>query len=163
MSEIKLTEYKPFDGDYIDEDYTGLMNAIQTEQGAAFGAYLEIMVDLTDDETIEISFSDNDGEEWAHTYFYPIPPGWTIERLRPMFAGHGVYLDTDEFQQQRVEYIPCWIDEFKNLRRGFSEDTLEACEKQLQERNNFGHNDIKHEIRRVQTTIVKSYWLKGKN
>lgn len=61
-----------------------------------------------------------------------------------------------------IEYVPCWRSRYTNLIGGLSEETIEACEERLQERIDYsGYDDIKHEIRRVQTTVVKSYWLKG--
>ena len=90
------TEYEPYDGDYIEADYTKLIDDIQREQGIDIGAWLEICVSLDDDE-IYITCSNDEGNEWERSYTFPIPPGWEPEAVRAMFEGY-VYLQTDAYQ-----------------------------------------------------------------
>lgn len=105
---IEPTEYEPFDGDYIDADYTRLINDIQIGTGAPFGAYREICVSLEDDNLVEILFSDDDGANWDRENSYPVPDGWTVEQLRPMFAGYPVYLKTDEYKPDIGGWLTDW-------------------------------------------------------
>jgi len=93
------TEYEPYDGDYIDADYTKLLNDVQRERGHDLGEYLEICVSLTDDDQLYILCSNDEGNEWKYSHTYPIPAGWDIEKVREMFSGYPVYLQTDAYQK----------------------------------------------------------------
>ena len=95
---MTVTQYEPYDGDYIDADYTELLNAAQRERGCDIGEYLEICVSLNDDDQLEILCSNDEGNEWEFTHVWPIPAGWDVETVRTMFEGN-VYLQTDSYQK----------------------------------------------------------------
>lgn len=84
------TSYDPKDGDYIDADYTKLLNDIQNASDYDIGEYLEICVSLEDGK-IYICGSD-DGTEWVWRRTFPIPDGWKLEDIQKMFPGY-VYLE----------------------------------------------------------------------
>lgn len=88
------TSYDPSDGDYIDADYTKLLNDIQTAADFEIGEFLEICVSITNDDEIFVQGT-NDGTGWIWDRTFPIPDGWQIETIREMFPGY-VYLEPVE-------------------------------------------------------------------
>jgi hypothetical protein len=96
------TIYKPYDGDYIDADYTKLINDVQIEQGYDIGDFLEICVTLTKDDRILIRCSNDEGSEWDYSYTRSIPAGWDIGKIREMFSGN-VYLKSDTYSPPEPE------------------------------------------------------------
>jgi hypothetical protein len=87
------TSYDPHDGDYIDADYTKLLNDAQAAKGIDIGKYLEICVSLTEDNEIYVQCANDNGDEWIVDHTFAIPDGWSIEEVRDMFPGN-VYLRT---------------------------------------------------------------------
>lgn len=85
------TQYKPFDGDYIDADYEKFLNDIQAQSNYEFGEYPEICVSLENDITIRILFSNDEKDEWIFDRTFPIPNGWDVSQVEKMFEGN-VYL-----------------------------------------------------------------------
>lgn len=98
-----MTNYEPFDGDYIDADYGKLLNDIQTQQGLSIGAYLEICASMNKgSKKIEVNCSNDEGDEWEQSYSFEIPEGWELEKVREMFPGN-VYLRTGEYAKPEDE------------------------------------------------------------
>jgi len=91
------THYEPYDGDYIDADYTRLLDDIQTEQDIDIGAWLEICA-MLDEDQIHIICSNDEGNEWVYDFTFPIPASWNVDEVRTMFEGN-VYLQTDSYQK----------------------------------------------------------------
>ncbi len=97
------TSYEEFDGDYIDADYGKLLEDIQVQNALNIGAYLEICVSLDwDSNKIEVSCSNDAGNEWKQHYAFEIPEGWKFEKVREMFPGN-VYLRTEEYVKPEQE------------------------------------------------------------
>jgi len=89
---MKPTLYEPFDGDYIDADYSKFFNDIQTEADFDIGEYPEICTTLEADNTIRILGANVDQDDWIWDRSFPIPQGWDMEQVTKMFEG-CVYLE----------------------------------------------------------------------
>jgi hypothetical protein len=97
------TSYEEFDGDYIDADYCKFLNDIQTQQGIDIGAYLEICVSMNrGNNKIEVTCSNDEGNEWEQSYAFEIPEGWEFEKVCEMFPGF-VYLKTEDYVKPEEE------------------------------------------------------------
>lgn len=86
------TNYEPFDGDYIDADYSKFFNDMQTEANFDFGEYPEICTTLEADNTIRVLGANINQDDWIWDRSFPIPQGWELERVKKMFEG-CVYLE----------------------------------------------------------------------
>lgn len=95
LNGITPTQYKPFDGDYTDANYTKLLDDIQTEQGIDIGTWSEICVTLTKNNLIFITCSNDEGDEWVFDYTFPIPVSWDVGTVQAMFNGN-VYLHKEQ-------------------------------------------------------------------
>jgi hypothetical protein len=89
------TNYEPFDGDYIDDDYSKFFNDMQAEANFDFGEYPEICTFLEADNTIRVLGATIDQDEWEWDRSFTIPQGWDIERVKKMFEG-CVYLEPSQ-------------------------------------------------------------------
>jgi len=88
------TNYVVSDGDYIDADYTKLLNDIQAEADFDIGDYLELCVSFEDGE-IKVLGSNDEGSEWIWERSFPVPAGWSIELIQSMFMGN-VYFQLEQ-------------------------------------------------------------------